>query len=385
MLAEDAQREADRLRQGASTAAPILRSEAADSQDVAGDNQPENETQRDTDGTANGNTENRPENGAPQDYAPAVASWIASTYGSIRNVPEPQVKIEGAKFAAEKPKKNDARTANYIVAKSINLERDNKVGVPMSRYNLNYVFAEPDDRDHVFSDIFGTPDPNYLPATTDLRSTWGDVLDQLDLGSCVSNSVAYAVRYCFRKQKLGDFTPSRLFVYYNGRQIGGYPIEEDTGLSIRDGYKSVAKYSACSEQNWPYATEKFAERPSEECYEAARQHRTFRYIRLDNDVNQIKKCLKDGYPVSFGAAIFSSFMSADAARTGAIPVPNPHTEERVGGHAMTILGHDDTKEAFLVANNWGESWGEGGFCWFPYTYMVNDDLVGDLWSPRWFS
>ena len=317
------------------------------------------------------------------DYAPQVASWVAATYGT--HIPKPHVEIEGAKFSAVKPRQNDARTANVIVARSVDIQRDNAARVPISRYNLNYVFSEPDERDHVFSDIFGTPDPEYLPATTDLRPEWGDILDQLDLGSCVSNSVAYAVRYCFRRQKLGDFTPSRLFIYYNGRQIGGYPIEEDTGLSIRDGYKAVARYSACGEHKWPYVPERFAERPPESCYDAARQHKTFRYIRLENDVNQIKKCLKDGYPVSFGAALFSSFMSAETARTGVVRVPDVEREERVGGHAMTIIGHDDTKDAFLVANNWGETWGDGGCCWFPYEYMINDDLVGDLWAPRWFS
>ncbi len=315
-------------------------------------------------------------------FAPQVTSWISSTYGAQR--PEPHVVIKGAHFSGTSPKQKDVRTDNVIVARSIDLDRDENVGVAISRYNLNYVFAEPDERDHYFSDLFGAPDPNYLPAKTDLRPEWGDIFDQLDLGSCVSNSVAYSLRYCFKKQKLGDFTPSRLFIYYNGRELGGYPSDSDTGLTIKDGYKSVAKYSTCGENMWPYNPDLFAQRPPEECYKAAREHITFRYIHLDNDVNQIKKCLKDGYPVSFGAALFSSFMSAETASTGIVTVPDVKNEERMGGHALTIVGHSDEKDAFLVANQWS-NWGLDGFCWFPYEYMVNDDLVGDLWSPRWFS
>lgn len=296
----------------------------------------------------------------------------------------PEIFIKGAKFGNNSPKKEDARTQDVIIANHIDHKRDEKIGIDISHYNLNYIFADPDERDHKFKAVFGAPDPAYLPAKTDLRPTWGTILDQLDLGSCVANSVSYCIRYCFRKQKLGEFTPSRLFIYFNGRLIAGYPVNEDTGLTIRDGYKSVTKYSACSEGNWPYVPNKFSQRPPDSCYLAAKQHQTFRYISLENDLTQMKKSLKDGFPISFGAALFESFMSASTAKSGIIPMPKQKTEKRVGGHAMTIIGHDDSKKAFLVVNNWGDKWGFGGCCWFPYDYMVNDDLVGDLWSPRYF-
>jgi C1A family cysteine protease len=167
--------------------------------------------------------------------------------------------------------------------------------------------------------------------------------------------------------------------------LAGYPVNEDSGLTIRDGYKSVNTYSVCSERNWPYIPEKFSEKPANACYDAAKQHKTFRYISLENDQVHIKKSLKDGFPVSFGAALFDSFMSEETAKSGIVPIPNQVTENRLGGHAMTIVGHDDSKGMFLVCNNWGDKWGLNGFCWIPYTYIENDSLVGDLWSPRWFS
>ena len=302
----------------------------------------------------------------------------------MSDIQETKLLVNGITFG-DKPKQDDARLQNVIVAKHIDPVRDEQAGVEISKYNLNYVFAAPDSRDHLFSDIFGVPDPKYLPSVTDLRENWGEILDQLDLGSCVSNSVSYCLRYAYRKQNLGNFTPSRLFIYFNGRDLAGYPVDEDTGLTIRDGYKSVGKYSACGEKNWPYNPDNFAKRPPGECYEAAQQHKTFRYIKLDNDLNQMKKCLKDGFPISFGTALFESFMSSNTAQTGIVTVPNPKTEKRCGGHAMTIVGHNDEKQAFLVVNNWGTAWGMNGFCWFPYAYMVNDDYVGDLWSIRWFS
>ena len=293
--------------------------------------------------------------------------------------------IKGVHFGLKHPKTEDKRIDDVIVAKIVDENRDKEADVSLSQYNLNYVFGKPDSRDHKFSTIYNAIDANALPSKVDLRDNWGTILDQLDIGSCVSNSVSYCLRYCYKKQKMGDFTPSRLFIYYNGRVLAKYPIDKDTGLTIRDGYKSVATNSVCGENNWPYVPAKFATKPLEGCYNAAKLHKTFRYISLDNDLVQMKKCLKDGFPISFGAALFSSFMSATVAKTGIVSVPDPSKEQRCGGHALSILGYDDSKKAFLVCNSWGAGWGDKGFCWFPYSYMTNDEYVGDMWSVRNFS
>ena len=254
--------------------------------------------------------------------------------------------------------------------------------------NLNYVFSEPDQKDFAFKATFGATaiDPKYLPKTVDLRPSFGEVYNQMDIGSCVSNTVAGAIRYCFKKE--GNkivYNPSRLFVYYNGRVLGNYPSDKDTGISIRDGYKSVDKFSACKEDLWPYVTYKYSQKPPPIAYAQADLFQNFQYLSLESDINQFKKCLKDGFPISFGAMLYQSFMSSSTKKTGIIPVPNLSKESRAGGHAMLIVGYDDTKEAFIIANSWGSSWGINGFAFFPYAYMMNTTLCSDFWSPRLFS
>jgi PKD repeat protein len=42
----------------------------------------------------------------------------------------------------------------------------------------------------------------------------------------------------------------------------------------------------------------------------------------------------------------------------------------VGGHAMCVVGYDDSKQAFKVRNSWGQYWGENGHIWIAYqTFM----------------
>lgn len=76
----------------------------------------------------------------------------------------------------------------------------------------------PDDRDHFFTvPVEGAA---ALPAGTDLRAQCPPVYDQGEPGSCTAKAIAEAVKFDRLKQKLADFTPSRLSIYYNERPVG---------------------------------------------------------------------------------------------------------------------------------------------------------------------
>lgn len=292
---------------------------------------------------------------------------------------------QGLKADDERGAINASWTGETIVAKSVDAERDEKCGVELSKFNLNYVFAPKDPRDKKFSSHFRVIDPASLPSHVDLSQQWGAMLDQGDLGSCVSNSVAYCIRYVRQKEGRSVYNPSRLFIYYYGRVIEESPANEDTGLYIRDGYKSVAKYSVCSEHNWPYDTSKFHLEPSAYAQQAAKQHKTFNYFAVAQDLNEMKACLAEGYPISFGFTVFESFMSAEVARTGIAPSPNVTTEQQMGGHAVTIVGYDDSTKRFKIANSWGDGWGDKGFFYLPFDFVLNKRWADDFWTARSFN
>ena len=79
-------------------------------------------------------------------------------------------------------------------------------------------------------------------ATIDLREKCPEIYDQGQLGSCTANAIAFAYEFDQIKQKEESyFTPSRLLIYYNERDIEGN-TDEDTGASMRDGIKSINSY-----------------------------------------------------------------------------------------------------------------------------------------------
>ena len=292
---------------------------------------------------------------------------------------------QNIKLDPESGKADEVIPGKPIRCFHVDRERDSTLGFALSQYNLNYVFDPKDDRDvPLKSTLLKAIDPKSLPPAIDLRPQWGDILDQGTLGSCVSNSVAYQMRYLMKKMtgKFRNF--SRLFIYYNGRLYGKYPLDRDTGLTMRAGFQAVGAYGAADENLWPYAIGKFAVRAPDSVYNAGADKKSLMYLSVAQDLNEMKKCLKDGFPISFGLTLFDSFMSAGVAATGKVPLPNQAKEKRVGGHAMTIVGYDDASRCFTVANQWNRGWGDKGYCYIPYTLLLDSKLCGDFWTARAF-
>ena len=96
----------------------------------------------------------------------------------------------------------------------------------------------PDNRDHLYAAPMAKLGP--LPAKVDLRKRCPPVYNQGQIGSCTANAIAAALQFDRKKQKLSDFIPSRLFIYYNERSME-HSVPLDNGAQIRDGIKSVGK------------------------------------------------------------------------------------------------------------------------------------------------
>jgi len=235
----------------------------------------------------------------------------------------------------------------------------------------------PDKRDHLF-------EMNYLLSAekpvdkVDLRDKCPQVYNQGELGSCTANALGCAIQYDEMKQNLlNNESPSRLFIYYNERDMEGN-IDNDTGASLRDGVKSINKIGYCNETQWPYDIEKFREKPSQECYDFARKHKALTYKKVQQDETHIKSVLNMGFPIVFGISVYESFESESVAKTGIVPLPEKD-ERMLGGHAIVLVGYDEEKRLFTFRNSWGEQWGDKGYGYLPFEYVCDKDLASDFW------
>jgi len=225
-----------------------------------------------------------------------------------------------------------------------------------------------------------------LPAKVDLRNGCPPVYDQGKLGSCTANAISGALQFDQKKQKLKSVMPSRLFIYYNERDIEE-TVNQDAGAMIRDGIRSVNKLGACPEKMWPYdpspypPNPKLTQKPSKQCYDEAAKHIAVQYSRVPRTLNQMKGCLASGYPFVFGFTVYQSFESDQVAKTGEAPTPGPK-EEVLGGHAVLAVGYDDSSQRFIVRNSWGKGWAIKGYFTMPYTYLLDSNLSDDFWTIR---
>lgn len=240
--------------------------------------------------------------------------------------------------------------------------------------NISGWRKQPDDpRDYQLyayrPDLIGAFD---LPTSIDLRTAnQPPIQNQGALGSCVAWACVRSYRYAHRKLALPDFDGSELFTYYNARAYQGWQ-NEDTGSYLRDGIKALVEFGNAEESTWPYQIWRFAEKPQQSAYANATSHQATRYLVVPNIETSVKQVLANGYPVVFGIPIYQNFPMGNGIEI----IPNP-VGQVIGGHAMTVVGYDDARRAYLLANSWGDSWGNNGYAWMSYSYFTSQ--ATDLW------
>ena len=234
-----------------------------------------------------------------------------------------------------------------------------------------------------------------LPTSVDLRQWCSPVENQGSLGSCTANAAIGVVEY-FENRAFGKFLDgSRLFLYKTTRNL----MQEtgDTGAWLRNAMGALVLCGVPDEKYWPYKVEDFDKEPGSFVYSIADDYRSLKYFCHDSIgsniagsavLDSVKKYLSTGIPSMFGFWGFGSFDNTSIP--GGIPYPCP-AEQAQWGHAIAAVGYDDnkkikntkcnkeTKGALLIRNSWGESWGEKGYGWMPYEYVLNK-LASDFWS-----
>jgi C1A family cysteine protease len=247
----------------------------------------------------------------------------------------------------------------------------------MAEHSFGWLKQEPDSRDYsidheavraMFAGL-----PKVLPPSADLRPYSIPVMDQGNLGSCTANALDAMVGYFYEKAGTAkDFRGARLFNYFYARKLEG-TVSYDSGATIRDIVKTFAKNGMAKETLWPYLINKYRTTPSAKVITDASKRKASAYVLIDlpgmtpaQVITATKTQLAAGNALEFGTNCYQSIMNVGTS--GLIPAPKKG-ETPAGGHALCLMGYDDSKKAFLIQNSWGLSWGMKGFGWLPYSYF----------------
>jgi C1A family cysteine protease len=234
-----------------------------------------------------------------------------------------------------------------------------------------------------------------VPGFADLRQWCSPVEDQGQIGSCTAQAGVGVIEYYERKAFGRHLDASRLFLYKVTRNL--MQAKGDTGAYLRNTMGAMVLFGVPPETYWPYSDqgEKYDQEPSAFCYAFAQNYQAMKYFRHDppgskaaDVLKKMKAYLAAGHPAMFGFTVYNSI--EQAASGGKIPFPSPK-EKVEGGHAVVAVGYDDklkirnkagkldTTGALLIRNSWGRGWGEEGYGWLPYDYVLKG-LAEDFWS-----
>lgn len=240
------------------------------------------------------------------------------------------------------------------------------------------------------------PTQATLPTATDLRPWCSPIENQGQLGSCTANAGVGLVEYYERKTHGNHIDASRLFLYKATRNL--MKQKGDTGATIRKTIMAMVLFGVPPEEFWPYTDKApaFDVEPSAFCYSFAENYKTIKYYRHDPQgattetvLDHLKTYLAAGHPAEFGFSVYDLSIQ-QAAGDGKIPFPSAK-ENVVGGHAIMAVGYDDnveiknnidghvSKGALMIRNSWGTGWGEKGYGYLPYEYILKR-LAKDFWS-----
>jgi len=238
----------------------------------------------------------------------------------------------------------------------------------------------------------------------DLRQWCSPIDDQLHLNSCTANAGVGLLEFFEIKAYGKCIEGSRRFLYKVTRDLLHWV--GDIGAYNRAAMKAMALFGVVPEEYWPYVDidqPEFDDEPSAFCYAFANQYEALKYFRLDPPdttgedlLKRIKLLLHLSLPSMFSMPTKESF--PQETTTGEIPFPAPGEAED-GGHAMMVVGFDDSKKirnprpggiettgALLIRNSWGTNWGVQGYGWLPYKFVL-DGIATDWWSllnNEWF-
>ncbi len=230
----------------------------------------------------------------------------------------------------------------------------------------------------------------------DLEPQCTPVENQGVTNACSAAATVGLFEYFLRKYFLKDYTDLSIrFLYKVAREEEG--VVGDEGVFLSTAMRCVRTTGVAPDKVWSFDPLKLDEVPPPKVRSLAKAYSSHLQYIIDEDgadpaliLAEIQRHLRCGWPCTIGFPLYNSVKDEVLAGEGPggarghvrLPVQGDAADE---GHSVLIVGYDDTKDvggaigAFKFRNSWGDGWGERGYGWLPYQYLL-DGVAKDVWS-----
>ena len=91
---------------------------------------------------------------------------------------------------------------------------------------------------------------------------------------------------------------------------------EDAGMTVDGAVKALQAKGACLEADWDFDISKVNEKPPEACFKQAMRYKTRDALKVALDLEAMKTCLADGFPIILGLKVFRCLHGSHASVPG---------------------------------------------------------------------
>lgn len=206
-----------------------------------------------------------------------------------------------------------------------------------------------------------------LPTSVDNSALYPTPMNQ-DYKDCVAWAVAYAQMSTLQTLKWNwtpniashIFSPSFLFNRINeGTNVG---------LTISATMSDVVQNGLCPSTYYPVKKSLESDLPSK-AEVAASLYKPYSFY-VTNTQTQIKQALAEGKGVVIGVYNGTDLRSLSSN--------NRVYDSKIGraetGHAICLVGYNDSERTFKFINSWGTRWGVNGYGWISYDFVADTDI-----------
>ncbi|MBE8432159.1 C1 family peptidase, partial [Leptospira interrogans serovar Pomona] len=154
------------------------------------------------------------------------------------------------------------------------------------------------------------------------------------------------------------FSPAFIYNQINGGR--------DNGSLISDAMRVIVEMGAAPWETMPYNSADYRTRPSQAAIDAASKYKAKEFLRVKTtDITEVKAQLAEGKPVVAGVLVYENFFNLKGNQ-----IYKEGLGKTYGGHAIAIVGYDDSKNAVKFINSWGTDWDDQGYGYIDYRWFI---------------
>ncbi|WP_410991252.1 C1 family peptidase, partial [Bacillus cereus] len=216
----------------------------------------------------------------------------------------------------------------------------------------------------------GIQNPNILPNRIDLREYFPEVRSQGKFGTCVPFATTALREYYIAKDAGARGTD----ITYLSPSYIYYPSGPNDGMYFQSAFQILKQEGVPPETERLYDLNPENTNQFKEPLTALQQKNAVPYkissyqaIRQANMLADIKQAVANQDPVLVGIHVYPNF---DATPTSGIVPPVTEKKSR-GGHALVVVGYDETNQWFIVRNSWGTKFGDQGYAYMHYQTLLD--------------